>query len=111
MLLAVYANNLYGESGVFGFARDFLIYGSEPGPLFYHYLQDQGVFQSRIFTLNLAPNPEQSFVEFNTYNIDKYGKSGIVLELDVEETFFWQHTVEGIRVGELGISASRVSSQ
>ena len=40
MLLANYANNLNSESGVFGFSRNFEIYGIDPGPLYYHYLYD-----------------------------------------------------------------------
>lgn len=75
---------------MFGFSRNFRIFGGNPGPIYYLYLYNEGVTSSKLFSLYIGPLYEDSFVEFDSYDISKYGKSDQVLALKMDENFFWQ---------------------
>jgi hypothetical protein len=53
---------------------------------------------TNLFALYLAESDEQSFIQMYSYDLS-YTSTGEIVWIPVDENFFWQASVDGVKVG------------
>ena len=84
-----------------GFSRNIDYSSSRPvGPLFYNVLYESGKITTDVFASYYADVDDQSFFTLGGYDTVGTYYEGDLKWIDVDDEFFWQGDVYGVKVGD-----------